>query len=822
MPLKSRSTVPDNCQLVELSERTLLSNIRRRYLHHDIYTFTGSILLAINPYEPLPIYESSTMKHFVGQPITNTLPHVFAIAEEAYRKVRRDRKSQSVVVSGESGAGKTETNKYLMRYLAWRSRGGASGLRGGARDLAEAILQSNPILEAFGNAKTGRNNNSSRFGKFIKISLDQKGLVVGAAIDTYLLEKNRVVHHAGNERSYHALYMLIAGAPPAERGALQLRSASEYAILQQSGVYSNPGWGDDAQQYTIMRDAMGYVGIDEESQAEAMAVVASILHMGNLLFTPKAVGGVDGGGEYAEVRDPQLLELCSALLGIESVGRLVLERTMKVPGMLYNIQLTVAQATSARAALCKALYSLLFDWIVARVNRAILGGATPTMRFIGLLDVFGFETFETNSFEQLCINFANEKLHQFFLQFVFKMEEATYTHECIRGIKIAYADNEPCIRLIEKPPVGLLRILDTQCRTPKASDATYCAAIAQEHSRHECLVVKKPSSAEASHTTAFTVKHFAGAVTYSSDGFLEKNNDSLDQLFTQQLGKSVSGVCREMATMAAARDKSAAQRAAREDSSAGRGAAFASVSRRFTEDINALVATLNGTTAHFIRCMKPNARFASLDWDEPMMTAQLRCNGTLEAVQLMRNGYPNRVPYDLMVDRYRQHLLNVPGIAALSAAQFCEILAEIAELEPADFQLGVSKMFLKAGKGSFLEDLKEQPVEQVSLTTAPAIFPNVYTLPDFSPRLLPHFFKTSFTLLPHFFYTSPTLLPHSSHTPPTLLPHSSHTDTSPTLPIRHTGPFPSSRCSPSSRRRWPSGSARDARCRWSPSGCTCK
>ena len=423
-------TTQDNTALIYLSEATLLENTRQRFAANEIYTLTGSILLAVNPFENLPIYSEDIMKKYVGKKLGVAPSHVYGTAECAYQYLKQSGKSQSIVVSGESGAGKTETNKHLMYYLAYRSKAG-----GGIETLAEAILQSNPVLEAFGNAKTSRNNNSSRFGKFIKISFDAKGVVAGAVMTTYLLEKSRVVFQGPNERNYHALYMLQAGAADDERQALGLsNAASDYALMNQSGCYENKDWGDDKEEYEIMRRAMSAVSIAERAQREAMAVLAFVMHTGNVAF--KLSGD---GDEYAAVENDELMGRCSALLGCDDVSPLLLQRTMKVPGAVYNIQLTPAQAVAARNALAKAVYCLLFDWVVAKVNESIRGAATEAMAFIGLLDVFGFEIFEVNSFEQLCINFANEKLHQFFLKFVFKMEEQIYTEECISGIKIECA-----------------------------------------------------------------------------------------------------------------------------------------------------------------------------------------------------------------------------------------------------------------------------------------------------------------------------------------------------------------------------------------------
>ena len=722
---KEQPTVPDNCQLVELTSASVLSNLRRRYLQDDIYvrapttracpntllssasfaqTFTGSILLAINPYASLPIYGSDAMAAFPDKSIGKNAPHVFASAEEAFRCLRKERRSQSLVVSGESGAVKTETNKHLMRYLAWRSR--AAG-QASVEDLAESVLQSNPVLEAFGNAKTGRNNNSSRFGKFTQIFVDGKsGQVAGAEMSAYLLEKCRVVTQAAEERGYHAVYMLQAGASPAERAEFRLApSCAGYACVRGS-TFSNPGWGDDAAEFATMRAAMGKVGVVSTKQHELLAVVASVLHTGNCTFEQAA------GGEHAELRDSAPLATAATLLRTADLSPLVLTRTVTIMSEPVTVQLVPAQAQAAVSALCKALYSLLFEWIVSATNGSIRGRSAPGMSFIGLLDVFGFESFEVNSFEQLCINFANERLHQFFLKYVFKMEEQIYAAECISGVSIEYADNQPTIDLIDKSPMGLFQMLDSTCKMPKATDATFCSSVLEQHSKHPCLVLPKRPQREAE---AFTIRHFAACVTYSVGGFLEKNNDSLDSTFKALLLASTNSVAREMVQLAVAREEAAAP----PTNANGRGGpkagpkAAASVSKRFSASLKELTAALEQTTAHFVRCIKPNPRFKPRDVDEGMVDEQLRSNGTLEAVQLMRVGFPTRVPYDVMVDRYKQHLEAVPGVAELTAAQFCEVLAAVAELGSEDYQLGVTKMFLKAGRGKFMEDLKEKPIEEI-------------------------------------------------------------------------------------------------------------
>ena len=467
--MPEQATVPDNCQLVELTHASVMSNLRRRHIASEIYTFTGSILLAMNPYSKLPVYSHETMSGYPDKAMRRAKPHVFASAEEAYIALRKQRRSQSLVVSGESGAGKTETNKYLMRYLAWRSRKGGS--EGGQVDLAEAILQSNPVLEAFGNARTGRNNNSSRFGKFVKIVIEpQSWSVAGAVMSTYLLEKSRVVTQAASERNYHSFYMLQAGATADERAALTLAGSSTgYACLR-SSTHDNPGWGEDAVEHSKMVSALSRIGVGSETVSEALCLLAAVMHASNVGFSSSA------GSEHAALTSPEAARTSSGLAGVKDISPLLLTRTVTVMSEDVTIQLLPAQAATAVAAFCKALYALLFEWLVHTINLSIRGTARDpsdpnhnSELFVGLLDVFGFESFPVNSFEQLCINFANERLHQFFLRYVFKMEAALYVEECISGVAIEYADNQPTLDLIDKPPLGLFRLLDSTCKTPKAT-----------------------------------------------------------------------------------------------------------------------------------------------------------------------------------------------------------------------------------------------------------------------------------------------------------------------------------------------------------------
>ena len=408
-------TCPDNTMLIHLSEATLLANVRARYTAKEIYTLTGSILLAMNPFESLPIYSEAIMAEYAGKSLGRAPPHVYAIAETAYQMLVKSGRSQSIIVSGESGAGKTETNKHLMYYLAWRSKSS-----GGTASLAECILQSNPVLEAFGNAKTSRNNNSSRFGKFIKILIGDSGTITGAKMAHYLLEKSRVVSVAEGERNYHSLYHLAEGAPTELRDSLGLsEGAAGCFYLRQSSVTRLASMEDGAM-YKEVSAALTVCGVTEGEQRGLWACLAGVLHVGNLTFCGEDAAAINASDSISHLQTSMGTDLAACLTS----------RSMTVGTERTVVPLTADKAVAARDALAKAVYTRLFDWIVSTVNRSLTGGAGAAAaggasKFVGLLDVFGFEFFGTNnSFEQLAINFANEKLQQFFLRFVFKAEEA--------------------------------------------------------------------------------------------------------------------------------------------------------------------------------------------------------------------------------------------------------------------------------------------------------------------------------------------------------------------------------------------------------------
>ncbi|GMN53057.1 hypothetical protein TIFTF001_022207 [Ficus carica] len=475
--------VDDMTKLSYLHEPGVLHNLAARYELNEIYTYTGNILIAVNPFQRLPhLYDTHMMEQYNGAAFGELSPHVFAVADVAYRAMINEGKSNSILVSGESGAGKTETTKMLMRYLAYL--GGRSGVEG--RTVEQQVLESNPVLETFGNAKTVRNNNSSRFGKFVEIQFDKNGRISGAAVRTYLLERSRVCQISDPERNYHCFYLLCA-APPEDREKYKLGNPREFHYLNQSNCYELDGV-NDAHEYLATRRAMDIVGISEEEQEGIFRVVAAILHIGNVEF---AKGEEIDSSVIKDEKSRFHLNMTAELLRCDakSLEDALIKRVMVTPEEVITRTLDPVAALASRDALAKTVYSRLFDWLVDKINNSI--GQDPNSKsLIGVLDIYGFESFKFNSFEQFCINFTNEKLQQHFNQHVFKMEQEEYTKEEINWSYIEFVDNQDVLDLIEKTFKNNKRFIK-----PKLS------------------------------RTSFTISHYAGEVTYQADQFLDKNKD---------------------------------------------------------------------------------------------------------------------------------------------------------------------------------------------------------------------------------------------------------------------------------------------------------
>uniref|UniRef100_A0A8C3Y8S5 Myosin VA n=1 Tax=Catharus ustulatus TaxID=91951 RepID=A0A8C3Y8S5_CATUS len=597
----------DLTALSYLHEPAVLHNLKVRFIDSKlIYTYCGIVLVAINPYEQLPIYGEDIINAYSGQNMGDMDPHIFAVAEEAYKQMARFR-NQSIIVSGESGAGKTVSAKYAMRYFATVS-GSAS-----EANVEEKVLASNPIMESIGNAKTTRNDNSSRFGKYIEIGFDKRYRIIGANMRTYLLEKSRVVFQAEEERNYHIFYQLCASAALPEFKTLRLGNANFFHYTKQGGSPMIDGV-DDAKEMVNTRQACTLLG-NWYITHEPLTIFCDLM-----------------GVEY------------------EEMSHWLCHRKLATATETYIKPISKLHAINARDALAKHIYANLFNWIVDHVNKA-LHATVKQHSFIGVLDIYGFETFEINSFEQFCINYANEKLQQQFNMHVFKLEQEEYMKEQIPWTLIDFYDNQPCINLIEAK-MGVLDLLDEECKMPKGSDDSWAQKLYNTH-LNKCALFEKPRMSNK----AFIIKHFADKVEYQCEGFLEKNKDTV---YEEQI--------------------------------------------KFRNSLHLLMETLNATTPHYVRCIKPNDFKFPFTFDEKRAVQQLRACGVLETIRISAAGFPSRWTYQEFFSRYRV-LMKQKDVLG-DRKQTCKNVLEKLIQDKDKYQFGKTKIFFRAGQVAYLEKIR--------------------------------------------------------------------------------------------------------------------
>ncbi|XLT37459.1 hypothetical protein HN873_068751, partial [Arachis hypogaea] len=595
--------------------------------------------------------------------------------------------NQSIIISGESGAGKTETAKIAMQYLA--ALGGGSGIE-------YEILKTNPILEAFGNGKTLRNDNSSRFGKLIEIHFSETGKICGANIQTFLLEKSRVVQCNEGERSYHIFYQLCAGAPPSLREKLNLRSAEEYKYLRQSNCYSIVGV-NDAEEFRIVVEALDVVHISKEDQESVFAMLAAVLWLGNVSFTV-----IDNENHVQAVEDEGLFSVAK-LIGcdIEDLKFTLTTRKMKVGNDNIVQKLKLSQAIDARDALAKSIYSCLFDWIVEQINKSLAVGKRRTGRSISILDIYGFESFNRNSFEQFCINYANERLQQHFNRHLFKLEQEEYIQDGIDWAKVEFEDNQDCLNLFEKKPLGLLSLLDEESTFPNGTDLTFANKLKQHLNSNSCFKGERDK--------AFTVCHYAGEVIYDTTGFLEKNRDLLHLDSIQLLSSSTCHLPQKFATQMLTQTEKPAVGPLHK--SGGADSQKLSVATKFKGQLFQLMQRLESTTPHFIRCIKPNNLQSPGLYEQGLVLQQLRCCGVLEVVRISRSGFPTRMSHQKFARRYGFLLLeNVASQDPLSVS--VAILHQF-NILPEMYQVGYTKLFFRTGQVGVLEDTRNRTLHGI-------------------------------------------------------------------------------------------------------------
>lgn len=738
-------TADDLATLSHLNEPSVLHTIRNRYAQHSIYTYSGIVLIAVNPFQRVTLYGPEIIQAYSGRKRGDLEPHLFAIAEDAYTAMAKEGMGQTIIVSGESGAGKTESAKFIMRYLASvnppesQTKAKTKFSLDESSEIERQILATNPILESFGNAKTTRNDNSSRFGKYIQILFDGRQEIVGARIRTYLLERSRIVFQPTTERNYHIFYQLCAGAPSKERKDLGLDTdVTKFHYLKQGGPTSTPISGvDDAEEFRATQQALSTVGISVEKQWAVFRLLSALLHLGNVKITQtRTDSAIDDA-------DPALL-LATRFLGVNfadfkkwTIKKQIITRSEKIVTALNS-----AQATVVRDSVAKFVYACLFEWLVAIVNESLAGengdAAERAEMFIGVLDIYGFEHFQKNSFEQFSINYANEKLQQEFNSHVFKLEQEEYVKEEINWTFIDFSDNQPCIDVIEGK-LGVLALLDEESRLPSGSDASFLQKLGSQLLKPANKnVFKKPRFGN----TAFTIAHYAHDVTYEVEGFLEKNRDTVPDEHMLLLASTKNPFLKEVLDAALGSVKAADPphpgSPSLSDSGSGGsrrssiipdpgrsslvaanagpkrpGAAIRKPTQGsiFKASLITLMDTLSITNVHYIRCIKPNEAKRPWEFTPSQVLGQLRACGVLETIRISCAGYPSRWTYEEFAERYYMLVPSAdwqPMIQHMELRPLCSLILERTINDPDKYQSGLTKIFFRAGMLAALESLRSE------------------------------------------------------------------------------------------------------------------
>lgn len=681
----------DMAELTHLNEPSVIYNLYLRYADDLIYTYSGLFLVAINPYKKLPIYEPATLKKFhvaLDSAEDRLPPHIFAIAENTYRNLVANKKDQSILVTGESGAGKTENTKKVIQYLSSILLTPGNDA---TDDIHDKILQANPILESFGNAKTIKNNNSSRFGKFVKIFFSPLGLISGATIDYYLLEKSRVLHQLKDERNYHAFYQLLKGNDEktlSEKYNLGLL-ALDYKYLSASSA-SIPNV-DDAREFRILKEAFDTMGFSADEVESIFSCLAIILHLGNIEFT-------SWKSEQANFTPESRIDMIASMLGVPEaeLSRNLLRPKVRAGREYVQKLQRAAEVKSTIDAFAKHLYERVFQFIISRINKSLLASDVNGENFIGVLDIAGFEIFDTNSFEQLCINFTNEKLQQFFNHHSFILEQSEYLREDIQWEFIDFGlDLQPTIDLIEtKQPMGVLEILDEQCILPKASEETFMNKLLDTWGNGESKKFRPNKIRKG-----FIIDHYAGLVEYNIDNWLQKNTDPVSENLLTVLNSSTNKFITEMfATLPEGGNERQKPR-------------LKTVSQKHKEQLSVLMQQLSSTEPHFVRCILPNLSKKPNKFDKELVLHQLRCNGVLEGIRIARAGYPNKMTFEEFFNRYS--ILNAVDVFTKSVKTNSELILKHIKLDTDCYKIGISKLFFKNGILGKLEELRDLSLKQI-------------------------------------------------------------------------------------------------------------
>ncbi|BFF94364.1 myosin heavy chain muscle [Drosophila madeirensis] len=695
----------DMSNLTYLNDASVLHNLRQRYYHKLIYTYSGLFCVAINPYKRYPVYTNRCAKMYRGKRRNEVPPHIFAISDGAYVDMLTNHVNQSMLITGESGAGKTENTKKVIAYFATV---GASTKKEDPEakkkgSLEDQVVQTNPVLEAFGNAKTVRNDNSSRFGKFIRIHFGPTGKLAGADIETYLLEKARVISQQSLERSYHIFYQIMSGSVAGVKDMCFLSdNIYDYFNVSQ-GKVTVPSI-DDGEEFQMADQAFDILGFTKQEKEDVYRITAAVMHMGGMKFKQR------GREEQAEQDGEEEGGRVSKLFGCDptELYKNLLKPRIKVGNEFVTQGRNVQQVSNSIGALCKGVFDRLFKWLVKKCNET-LDTKQKRQHFIGVLDIAGFEIFDYNGFEQLCINFTNEKLQQFFNHHMFVLEQEEYKREGIDWAFIDFGmDLLACIDLIEKP-MGILSILEEESMFPKATDQTFSEKLTNTHLGKSAPFQKPKPPKPGQQAAHFAIGHYAGCVSYNITGWLEKNKDPLNDTVVDQFKKSQNKLLIEIFA------DHPGQSGGGEQAKGGRGkkgGGFATVSSAYKEQLNSLMAILRSTQPHFVRCIIPNEMKQPGLVDAHLVMHQLTCNGVLEGIRICRKGFPNRMVYPDFKMRYQ--ILNPAGIVGIEDAKKCgSILLESTGLDPDMYRIGHTKVFFRAGVLGQMEEFRDERLGKI-------------------------------------------------------------------------------------------------------------
>ncbi|XP_025836978.1 myosin-IB [Agrilus planipennis] len=661
-----------------LSEEAFVNNLERRFKEHLIYTYIGPVLVSVNPYKDLNIYTSEYIKEYENRNFFETSPHIFAITDNAYRSLKQEFREQCILISGESGAGKTEASKKILQYIA-----AVTEHRGVVEKVKEKLLQSNPVLEAFGNAKTNRNDNSSRFGKYMDIQFDFQGLPVGGNVINYLLEKARIVNQHKGERNFHIFYQLLTGATEDELSQLYLkRNLRSYYYLSHGGD-SNVDNIDDAQSYKEVRQALTTLEFPDEEQNDMMVIIASVLHLGNVGFSEE-----DGKGKVTKL---DAIQNISKLLGIteSELTHALTHHTIDARGDVITSPLNREQAIYARDALAKAIYDRLFSWLVTRLNDSLQPENPKRNVVMGILDIYGFEIFGKNSFEQLCINFCNEKLQQLFIELTLKSEQEEYLKEGIEWQHVEYFDNKVICDLIEEKHKGIISLMDEECLRPgnpndktllmKMNDSFGCHKHYISHEKADIKLQKIMGRDE------FRLIHYAGDVTYNINGFLEKNNDLLFRDLKEAMSHSTNKIMNSIFPPGEYKNKKRPE----------------TVITQFKTSVNELMDILMDKEPSYVRCIKPNDLKQPSIFDVDLVKHQTKYLGLMENLRVRRAGFAYRRIYEKFLHRYKCLCKETWPNYRGEAKDGVQVLVNALGYDKEDYRMGKTKIFIRFPKTLF-------------------------------------------------------------------------------------------------------------------------